>query len=50
LAEFQIAIATTVTPPNEIQVEAMAENRKIALSYSNLQQRIVDTIRKNDQI
>ena len=50
LAEFQIAIATTVTPPNDIQVEAMAENRTIALSYSNLQQRIVDTIRKNDQI
>jgi hypothetical protein len=50
LAEFQIAITTTVTPPNEIQVEAMAENRKIALSYSNLQQRILDTIRKNDQI
>jgi hypothetical protein len=50
LAEFQIAIATTVSPPNDIQVEAMAENRTIALSYSNLQQRIVDTIRKNDQI
>jgi hypothetical protein len=50
LAEFQIAIATTVTPPNEIQVEAMAENRIIALSYSNLQQRIVDTIRENDQL
>ena len=50
LAEFQIAIATTVTPPNDIQVEAMAENRTIALSYSNLQQRIVDTIRENDQL
>jgi len=50
LAEFQIAIATTVTPPNALQVEAMAENRIIALSYSNLQQRIVDTIRENDQL
>ena len=48
LAEFQIAIATTVTPPNKTQVEAMAENRTIALSYSNLQQRIVDAIRHKD--
>jgi len=50
LAECQIAIATTVVPPNEVQIEAMAENRNIALSYSNLQQRIVDTIRSNDRI
>jgi len=46
--EFQAAIATTVNPPNDIQLAAMAENRKIALGYSNLQQRIVDAIRHKD--
>ena len=50
LTEFQIAIVATINPPNEAQAIAMAENRKIALSYSNLQQRIVNTIRFNDQI
>ena len=45
IAEFQASIAATVNPPNESQLAAMAENRQIALGYSNLQQRIVDTIR-----
>jgi len=30
--------------------QSLDENRTIALSYSNLQQRIVDTIRENDQL
>jgi len=48
ITEFQVAIANTVNPPNDIQLAAMAENRQIALDYSNLQQRIVDTIRHKD--
>ena len=50
LADIQIAIATTVKPPTKAQIAAMAENRMIALSYSNLQKRIVDTIRSNAEI
>ena len=48
LADFQVAIITTATPPNELQRMAMAENRQIALNYSNVKQRIVDAIRHKD--
>ena len=48
LADFQAAIVTTASPPNELQRMAMAENRQIALNYSNVKQRIVDAIRHKD--
>ena len=50
ITELQAAIATTVTPPNEIQWAAMEENRQTALRYSNLKQRVVEVIRNNDVI
>lgn len=45
MPEFQAAIANTVNLPNPIQLAAMAENRKIAMGYNNLKQRIVDAIK-----
>ena len=48
ITEFQIAIAASVVPPSQVQIVAMEENRQIALSYSNLKQRLVDIIRHND--
>jgi|TARA_B110000091_G_scaffold88395_1_gene97047 hypothetical protein len=50
ITELQAAIATTFTPPNEIQWTAMEENRQTALRYSNLKQRVVEVIRNNDVI
>lgn len=47
LSDIQIAITTSINPPTKVQIAAMAENRMIALTYSNLQKRIVDTIRSN---
>ena len=48
ITEFQLAIAASVVPPSQVQIVAMEENRQIALSYSNLKQRLVDIIRHND--
>ena len=39
ITEFQIAIATRVNPPNDIQLTGMAKNRQIAwvtVIYNNL--------------
>jgi hypothetical protein len=48
LADFQAAILITANPPTKLQRIAMVENRRAALNYSNLKQRIVDAIRYKD--